>query len=683
MKNLKFFLPFAAVGLLASCSSDNLGEPSNSSSQTTVTEIGDGTYIDLNLALPSVGTRATVYDDGIAEEYAVKDATLYLFDGTGTNAKCVKVIPLDYYFGLANDDLDDITRQKTLTAIDLGESFRPQPNQDFGNYYALVILNKGGLKDQVATALEDNLPSDANGGTTFGDFYNKILDYSGQSSNIFRDDTYFTMMNALGWDKTQEADQTNFSTPTWLVKVDKNNIYYKGSTTTPTPVTIYVQRGLAKVSLAPYAEAGGDGKSKIQIGEWCNVNNDDFENDWIKMTEWTLNVTNQKTYTLQQYESSGQQWYADNITYGFKIENWANLSSPLDRFTKLVDYTPTSNGISPFQRLYWAVDPNYQTQTASDDNDLPFNYISHADDGITYIPNHTTPAYCLENTMRVNAMLRNQTTTAVFHGYYYPNSETKPTSDKGVDFLSLDGKYVVPEFPIPIIDASNFPVTPAANKEPLKGSISSAFLTLDAAITAYDALDGNSTGSALEVFFTKWKDDVATSEDAPGHSEEWQDATTDAENIKAYAQKMLDGVIAKVHEEFDLSMSSNQEVYYHKEGEVYYTVLIRHFNDKELDLDGSTAQSAIENSIMYDPETEEFKLLSENYPSGLDQYLLGRYGVLRNNWYQLELNGVGAIGTPYLPQPEATPDDDEAKKFLDVSIHVLAWAKRYQDVDLQ
>lgn len=70
---------------------------------------------------------------------------------------------------------------------------------------------------------------------------------------------------------------------------------------------------------------------------------------------------------------------------------------------------------------------------------------------------------------------------------------------------------------------------------------------------------------------------------------------------------------------------------------------------------------------------------------------LGRYGVVRNNWYNIELNSVSGPGTPWIPDPSdpdptnPTPpdtDDDEADAYLSVQITINPWTYWTQGVDL-
>lgn len=92
-------------------------------------------------------------------------------------------------------------------------------------------------------------------------------------------------------------------------------------------------------------------------------------------------------------------------------------------------------------------------------------------------------------------------------------------------------------------------------------------------------------------------------------------------------------------------------------GAAYYAVKIRHFTD-----DQTPAPTA----------------------GYTENEHLGRYGVLRNNWYQLTVNSVKLIGAPVVPLVSGnTNPDDTDEQYLSVGIKVLSWAVRTQQVDLQ
>lgn len=105
-----------------------------------------------------------------------------------------------------------------------------------------------------------------------------------------------------------------------------------------------------------------------------------------------------------------------------------------------------------------------------------------------------------------------------------------------------------------------------------------------------------------------------------------------------------------------------------KDGYAYYTILIKHFGDELTPWNPSTKTTA----SYPDPNSE--------------QNWLGRYGVLRNNWYQLEVTGVAAIGASTPGELDVNHDDtpdDNLKRYISCKINALSWAVRKQGTILQ
>lgn len=71
----------------------------------------------------------------------------------------------------------------------------------------------------------------------------------------------------------------------------------------------------------------------------------------------------------------------------------------------------------------------------------------------------------------------------------------------------------------------------------------------------------------------------------------------------------------------------------------------------------------------------------ESYGTDNGKYL-GRYGMLRNNWYELSVGNVYGPGYPGVPPVDPNQPDDENEKYLSVSVKILSWAKRSDTVDL-
>lgn len=63
---------------------------------------------------------------------------------------------------------------------------------------------------------------------------------------------------------------------------------------------------------------------------------------------------------------------------------------------------------------------------------------------------------------------------------------------------------------------------------------------------------------------------------------------------------------------------------------------------------------------------------------------LGRYGVVRNNWYEICITSVSGPGYPEIPEIPTEPEnpDDGGDGYVKAEINILSWAKRTQNVDL-
>lgn len=116
---------------------------------------------------------------------------------------------------------------------------------------------------------------------------------------------------------------------------------------------------------------------------------------------------------------------------------------------------------------------------------------------------------------------------------------------------------------------------------------------------------------------------------------------------------------------------------YYALGVAYYNVLIKHFGDAETPWD---RVNHTVNSIQGVYKTINGTSLSADLTN--NNYL-GRYGVVRNNWYQIEITGIRQIGSPTIAGPVGGGDpDDNVDNYLSVKIHITPWAVREQKVEL-
>ena len=335
--------------------------------------------------------------------------------------------------------------------------------------------------------------------------------------------------------------------------------------------------------------------------------------------------------------ATGANYSSDNV----KITKWAldvtnKTSFPVHVTEGLsTDYTDVwknelnksdrfVSASTSFKRVYWGVDPNYKNTDLNDptkeaDRNANFTYIKKGD----ISSNATDVAYCLENTFNLDNMKQGQTTRVVFKATYTPNGFT---AEDGSTFFKI-GNH-----------------TELWSKKNLVKQI---------------------TTKAQEVLSETDADKITVVLDAESNDVEKTAGTktlTKA-NVKHNGTEVNDDQINKINVKLGLKAATLTEptvgITTYVNGESYYIARIKHFGD---DL---TPWNAGEDT--YGTDNEKY---------------LGRYGVLRNNWYDLTVNSISGPGYPDVPEVKPNTPDDEDTKYINVSVKILDWAKRSQSVNL-
>ena len=129
-----------------------------------------------------------------------------------------------------------------------------------------------------------------------------------------------------------------------------------------------------------------------------------------------------------------------------------------------------------------------------------------------------------------------------------------------------------------------------------------------------------------------------------------------AANITVTGHEVTDAEVKAVNEKVGLTEKAGISTY--ANGESYYIARIKHFGDALTPWNPGEAYN--DDNLKY----------------------LGRYGMLRNNWYELDVQSVSGPGYPDVPEVKPNTRDDEDDKYIKVSVKILDWAKRSQSVDL-
>ena len=568
VKNL-FGMAVVATALVGCSSSDDLATDIKGNGNKT-----EAAYASFKINLPTVsGTRALGDPDGTPDlvhgdpaEYAVKNGTILIFDNSGNFVESTEL-------GTMNPWTDVKTNGVTTAAIatvklenvSLGEN----------KYKALVLLNN----NSGTTTQKVALP------TSSSDTYDEWSKKANVTVANYKLTDGIFMANAPMFTSTT-------TDPTTLVPV-ANVCASPEEAQAKTATTVYVERGLAKVTMKNFEPS-----YTIAAGT--------YKGDEVVINTWQLDVTNKSTYPVHQTGGLTTIWN----------QTWAGRFYDKD------------NGV--FKRVYWGVDPNYSdnkynkgdatvspAKSALECCKDAFNMISNAE--VVGLPGDDKPQYCLENTFNLANMMQGQTTRVVFKAVYTPNalrSETDKT------FYKI---------------GNNTAIWKKADLEKQILAVATTVMNLTSAEAAdykvkLDAAANNISGEAGQHMIT-------------------------ADNIvyNGSGSSKVPAALAAINAKLGLTATTGISTYLN--GEAYYIARIKHFNELT-------------------PWTP-----GKAYDSNDGKYL-GRYGVLRNNWYSLSVNKVSGLGYPEVPEVKPNVPDDENDQYINVEVKILDWAMRKQVIDL-
>lgn len=536
--------------------------------------------------MPTVsGTRAVDpntgadFNGGTADEYAVKDAQLVIFQKAGASEgeyTCVEHINIGNLEPWTdNTPNTGVTRYANITAQLNGVSLDKTGKE----YFALIILNNGSeSKVTLPTA-----------GMTYSAW--NVANNAKSAAAFLNSDNGFYMANAPLYSTGE---------PTTLVPI-KGVYSTKAEAQTNPATTVYVERGMAKVTV---------NGSDFTIDDESST----YKTDIVKINQWTLDVLNKSTFPV-------------HATTGLTT-NFAGIWTE-PRFV--------ATGSTP-QRVYWGIDPNYDKTTLTTVQACQDEFYIVDNNGKTYNGNPSstftwsdkkTPLYCLENTFDINNMKQGQTTRVVFKATYTPHNLTG--TDKTFFMIGNNTQIWTK-------DALVEQITSKA-KEMLKSTAVVVTINTDAPLLK----GGSHLLSSADVTI--------------------KDGEVDKTADFNYAT--LNTKLGLNNTETDANGNPKVGIKTYENGECYYIARIKHFN-------------ALTPWVSGDP-TYKDPLLTDDQNN---KAFLGRYGVLRNNWYDLTVSKVSAPGYPDVPVVNPDVPDDEDTKFINVEVKILDWAKRSQSIEL-
>lgn len=389
---------------------------------------------------------------------------------------------------------------------------------------------------------------------------------------------------------------------------------------------IYVERGMAKVTLTEPRGA-------------MDVTGESYQGDKVTMTAWALDVTNKTSKLVRDVAG---------------IDTWKGYVVGTSSQTRFI-----GAAANPY-RVYWGVDGNYAwsvngsvkggqelTDAQLTEVKEKFNVLED-NAGVTFTQfGPEAPQYCLENTFDTDNQAEYATTRVIFKATYVPGN-----ADENGTFYQLGTTASI--------------YNTETLKEKVLESMSDAerrelgiFDETDNAVTVTLPTEGDGKAGGKYTMAEGGKITYTKYERFDTQKDKWEVVTQKTYNDEQDNNKkrMKEGV--EVASDYLKSIDRRMgTIKYFKAGESYYKALIKHFGD---DLTPYVISG-------------EQKIYTE-------EKHLGRYGVLRNNWYELSVTSVSSPGDPKI-NPLDDEWDDPDKYFVKIQVNILSWAKRRQNVDL-
>lgn len=321
---------------------------------------------------------------------------------------------------------------------------------------------------------------------------------------------------------------------------------------------------------------------------------------------------------------TGEYSVASGVNEGAKvtIDNWKldvtnKLTYPIRKFDA------TSLPITDYARFYCG-DPN-RTYWAQDPNYDNYNStLQHNNFNVITDVNDINNAvgsieYCLENTFNTKHQKQDETTRVLAKATFVPKE------------LVSDAEYL------------------AGDK---------TWYTLGNSTKGYSATD---VKEAIQAAYSE-----------AGSSINLSDITLKEIFLTAGTQKEIEKTSFDVNgaepSDEQLAVVKNRlgKVTTYLQGKCYYAIRIKH-------LDYYCPWGA--------PDYKDYVYVDDAERDAMEKTYLGRYGVVRNNWYKVTINSVSQPGSPLIPEL-TTNCDDEQKYYLQATINIQDWAVRNQGVDL-
>ena len=570
-------------------------------------------YLTLQIPLGGQTMTRTTFDDGSDDEWKVKDAYILIFAGTSESAAKFASVYKVENPTLNTSTYSQITATATITIDDA--------NINTGDkLYVFALLNNN---SSAITSFATNNVAFANG-TTLAGGTSLVSDLNGITIDSYKDDEgYFLMTNAtLAKDNTPSADLQT------LVEVPATYFFPTEAQAEANPAGhINVERLAAKTTV---------------------VNG---------LTYYYILGNSYATFVIDDL-----RWALDN--YNTSSYAYKHLSAV--SYQRIVE----TNAIEPYYplryRTYWAEDINYNTNT----NLTNYTKVTPSWNDLR----GSIAQYCAENTFDVSHMQDDCTTSVLVRLQLNKGEDPKRRGDFYT--TSVTGQDIIFQ-------------PPSNTLEEQGTSASSSFSRTRSNEVTYDGTNTATIDDYLRTWlmqnssaFRDWVNTYAAGE--PKHvniavSKPTGGGTATVTGVTQTARTFNSSEAEAFSTTYKNIINNNVKLKFYDDGYCYYRVPIRHFDNNQTPWNSAPGMTGngTNQAYAYSADGTAFSGTAEEIAEAQAQAYLGRYGVVRNNWYNISIRSVTHVGSPVIP-PLTQNADDTVEQLLNATLKISEWVKHDQ-----
>ena len=397
------------------------------------------------------------------------------------------------------------------------------------------------------------------------------------------------------------------------------------------PTTLVQIKGIYRTKEEAHSKPGATvhverGLAKVTVGKGtgndyftgAKASGSKYSKDDVKITNWALDVTNKKSFPVHVTSGLKAGLKSTDQTVPAYANIWKDAAATIGTAPATSRFVSHPSATGAFKRVYWGIDPNY-SMDLSDLTKCKAQFTLAEANGKGVTWNNGSGS---DNPLYC---LENTFDINNMHQGQTTRVLLKATYTPSAVAKETDKTFFMIGNSSDIWTVTTLADQIKSKAEEVLGITPAVTVTLNDGIKAA----GTHVLDATNVTIKSGEDDKTS--------------------------KVVDQINTKLG--FDKTKGIGIKTY--KNGESYYIARIKHFGD----------------------DLTPWKEGDKTYDSNNLNWL-GRYGVLRNNWYDLTIEKISGPGYPDVPEVKPKTPDDEDTKYINVSVKILDWAKRSQSVDL-